>query len=705
MPSNLAFFYQLNGAKYADISSRSFKFGVVDADDAKLTNTQLLALAASGKSLLAYASAGEAESYRSYWTNNDWGSSPPSFIIGQDPNWATGYRVKFWDPAWQKVVIDRLKSLQAVGYHGAYLDVVDAYTVSEVRAAYAADKPGGNIREEMANFIKTISATLKAIDPNFKIMVQNAVGLLNKTDIGSLTEPLNPDTAYLNAIDALGKESTFTLDNTYPISWGAWDKRYVENAVNAGKLVIALEYPNSANAGAVNYAFTQSIAAGYVPYLDTRTHTGGFNGFSKNADTLAALDSSKLALLNSFANPGSLPRNADYQTINGTDGSEVISGDTRHDTINARGGDDRVFGNVGNDTMDGGAGNDRMEGGVGDDVIIGGIGADTITGSFGADSVDAGADNDIINFATDVSNLRLFGGDGADSIIGGYGRDTIYGGVGANSPSDGNDTINGGGGDDTIYGNAGNDSIVGSSGTDKVYAGAGNDVIYYKDNPTRGQLLSGEEGNDSITGGNAASTISGGLGNDWILGSSGNDIIYGGEGFSSKVDGDDTIDGYGGNDTIYGGAGNDYIVGSGGLDSVSGGLGNDLLNFTHSPDKTILLGNEGNDTLVGGTGNDSLHGGFGADRMTGGAGADFFYINGRTASNTGMADVITDFMQGVDKINLAGIGFKAIAASASGSTLGFAKAAGMTIITGAGSDHFEIQLVGSFNLTNSDFIF
>ena len=705
MAGNLAFFYQLIGANYSDIAARSFKFGVVDADDAKLTNTQLLALAASGKSLLAYASAGEAESYRPYWTNNDWGSSPPSFIIGQDPNWATGYRVKFWDPAWQKVVIDRLKSLQAVGYHGAYLDVVDAYTVSEVRAAYAADKPGGNIREEMANFIKTISATLKAIDPNFKIMVQNAVGLLNKTDIGSLTEPLNPDTAYLNAIDALGKESTFTLGDTYPISWGAWDKRYVENAINAGKLVIALEYPTNGNTGAIDYAFTQSIAAGYVPYLDTRSHTGEFNNFGKNTQTLGALSSGKLSQVSSFAAPGSKPQNADYQTVNGTDGAEVLSGDTRHDTMNAGGGNDSVFGNVGNDTMHGGAGNDRMEGGMGDDVINGGLGADNITGSFGADIVDGGADADTINYTNDVSNLRLFGGEGGDRITGGYGKDTIFGGAGSASPVDSGDTIDGGGQNDIIYGNGGNDSITGSAGTDTVYGGLGNDVIYYKNNPASGILLFGNDGNDTITAGNAATTITGGKDNDSILGSSGNDLIYGGDGIASPIDGDDTIDGSGGNDLIYSNGGNDYIVGSGGLDSVNAGIGNDLLNFTHSADRTLLLGNQGNDTLVGGSGNDTLHGGFGADRMTGGGGVDYFSPNARTASNAGAADVITDFTQGADKINLAGLGYTGISTGASGNTLGYAHSGGLTIIAGAGAERFEIQLVGTFTLASSDFVF
>lgn len=706
MADSYAFFYQLQNTDYNTVSTRSFKTGVVDADDSKLTNTQLNALASNGKSLLAYASVGEAETFRSYWTNNDWGNNPPSFMLGQDPNWSTAFRVKFWDPNWQKIVIDRIVALQKVGYHGAYLDVVDAYTIPAVKQAYAAEKPNGNIRQEMSNFVQKISSTLKAIDPNFKIMVQNAVGLLNKTDINSLTEPLNPDTAYLKAIDAIGKESTFSLGDTYPISWGAWDKRYVENAINAGKLVVSLEYPTLGNSGATTYAYQQAIAAGYVPYLDVRDHTGQFVKFTQNATTLTSISTSKLSQFTTFANAGTLPTGADYQTITGTAGSEVISGDLRHDLIRGGDGNDSIFGNVGNDTLYGDAGADKLDGGVGNDVLYGGAGSDTIVGSFGADSIRGNADNDVINYTNDVSNVTVFGDEGSDKITGGYGNDSIYGDTGVVSAStDGADTIDGGGGNDMIYGGGGNDSITGSAGADTVYGGDGNDVINYKTDPSSAVMLDGGAGNDTLTGGNAASTLYGGLGGDSILGSSGNDVIYGGDSKISASDGNDSVDGYGGNDLIYGGGGNDTLIGSGGNDTAYGGDGNDLLYFVFSPNPTLMYGDAGNDTLFGGSGVDSLHGGSGVDRMTGGAGKDIFYVDVRTDSTTTGADLITDFVQGQDRINLVALGFTGIAAKASGSVLGFSSVSGVTKIVSATSDHFELDLTGIISLKVTDFMF
>ena len=78
-------------------------------------------------------------------------------------------------------------------------------------------------------------------------------------------------------------------------------------------------------------------------------------------------------------------------------------------------------------------------------------------------------------------------------------------------------------------------------------------------------------------------------------------------------------------DKLYGGAGNDTLVGNGGNDT--------------------LFGNAGNDQLRGGAGNDILFGETGNDTLTGGNGADIFvYENGR--------DVITDYAEGVDKIQL-----------------------------------------------------
>ncbi|MDP1670684.1 MAG: DUF4214 domain-containing protein, partial [Alphaproteobacteria bacterium] len=64
------------------------------------------------------------------------------------------------------------------------------------------------------------------------------------------------------------------------------------------------------------------------------------------------------------------------------------------------------------------------------------------------------------------------------------------------------------------------------------------------------------------------------------------------------------------------------------------------------------------DILIGGSGNDTINGRAGADTMTGGAGADIFTFTSAAAANAsgaafGQADVITDFVRGVDKLQFS----------------------------------------------------
>ncbi|MDF9718165.1 M10 family metallopeptidase C-terminal domain-containing protein, partial [Serratia marcescens] len=67
----------------------------------------------------------------------------------------------------------------------------------------------------------------------------------------------------------------------------------------------------------------------------------------------------------------------------------------------------------------------------------------------------------------------------------------------------------------------------------------------------------------------------------------------------------------------------------------------------------ILSGGAGNDMLFGGTGNDILIGGLGIDRLSGGEGADTFVFNSYDESRAATPDWITDFVSGVDKIDLS----------------------------------------------------
>jgi Ca2+-binding RTX toxin-like protein len=166
--------------------------------------------------------------------------------------------------------------------------------------------------------------------------------------------------------------------------------------------------------------------------------------------------------------------------------------------------------------------------------------------------------------------------------------------------TDGANTLVGTGGDDYLYGWApgrelfdiGNDIIRAGSGNDYVFGGGGNDTLY------------GDDGVDYLYGGSGADNLYGGNNDDWVYGGAGNDRIFGENG-------------------------NDVLYGDGGADRIFAG--------------------EGDDLLSGGAGNDWLHGDKGDDTLTGGAGIDRFIFSGDWA-----VDVVTDFENGVDKLDFDG---------------------------------------------------
>ncbi|QWG25109.1 M10 family metallopeptidase C-terminal domain-containing protein [Bradyrhizobium sediminis] len=90
------------------------------------------------------------------------------------------------------------------------------------------------------------------------------------------------------------------------------------------------------------------------------------------------------------------------------------------------------------------------------------------------------------------------------------------------------------------------------------------------------------------------------------------------------------------------------------IENAIGGSGNDTLIANDLG--CTLTGGAGNDTLLGGAGADLLIGGIGVDTLTGGGGVDaFVFAVGDSSAASGQHDRITDFVSGVDHIDLSGI--------------------------------------------------
>jgi Ca2+-binding RTX toxin-like protein len=158
------------------------------------------------------------------------------------------------------------------------------------------------------------------------------------------------------------------------------------------------------------------------------------------------------------------------------------------------------------------------------------------------------------------------------------------------------------------------------------------------------------------------------------------------------------------------------------VENAIGGSGNDSLIANDSG--CLLNGGGGNDTLIGGAAADRLIGGAGVDKMTGGGGADIFAFSaGDSSAATGNHDLITDFIDGADKIDLTGIdantttagivdAFRFIATAAFDGIIGaldyfYDAVRNVTVlqgdVNGDKAADFAIDLSGNDTLTTNDF--
>jgi Ca2+-binding RTX toxin-like protein len=194
--------------------------------------------------------------------------------------------------------------------------------------------------------------------------------------------------------------------------------------------------------------------------------------------------------------------------------------------------------------------------------------------------------------------------------------------------------------------------------------------------------------------------------------------------------GDDTIVGNGLGNTVFGLSGDDVIYGRGGRDSLAGGIGQDTIlgqagadtvdgdTFFGSQDD-VLAGGSGNDRMFGQGGDDVLAGGYGSDTLSGGDGSDRFVFLDKCDTN----DVITDFVQGEDVIDLAAtlLGTTLYAAGtldfdpdngaafdAAYSVSFFSDGTDTTVIVELDGDittaELAVTLLGVHNLTAADFV-
>jgi Ca2+-binding RTX toxin-like protein/type III secretion system FlhB-like substrate exporter len=211
------------------------------------------------------------------------------------------------------------------------------------------------------------------------------------------------------------------------------------------------------------------------------------------------------------------------------------------------------------------------------------------------------------------------------------------------------ETLTGTGENDIINGRGGNDTLQGLGGNDRLDGGAGTDTAAYAASPA-GVNVSLATGSGS--GGDAQGdtlinieNLTGSVFNDTLEGDSGNNVLAGGDGIDT-VSYEHAAAGV----TVSLAINSAQNTGGAGSDTLSG-----FENLTGSASGDVLTGSSGVNVLSGLAGNDTLNGGSGADTLIGGAGSDQFLFTATADSSPNAPDLITDFVHGVDRINLSAI--------------------------------------------------
>ncbi len=256
--------YMLQGNAAAALGSSTFKAVVTDyskdgTQAGAYTAADVAAMKAGGRTVLAYLSIGEAESYRYYFDPAWLGAKPPAWLGNENPDWPGNYKVLYWSADWQDLVYAYLDKIVAAGFDGVYLDIVDAYW-------HWADPENGEglvigealAAERMISFIARIAARARATDADFLVVPQNAEEILD----------FDTSDHYLDSMDGIGIEDLF-YDERTPTSAATrtYRRGFLDSLHGSGKAVIVVDYAWAGAADTTVNDFRSLCSdASFVPY-------------------------------------------------------------------------------------------------------------------------------------------------------------------------------------------------------------------------------------------------------------------------------------------------------------------------------------------------------------------------------------------------------------------------------------------------------
>jgi cysteinyl-tRNA synthetase len=223
--------------------------------------------------VVAYVSIGEAEDYRPYWqkswdADKDGKPDPaaPKFLNAENPDWKGNYRVRYWQPAWQQIMLPAVDKVVAQGFDGIYLDIVDAFEFYEYDAStkgWLDNRPnpetGKTYRQDMIAWVSAIAQRARSKHPGFIVIPQNASQLLAHTD-------------YREVISAIGVEDLFIAGKKLRTEkQSRFVLSFLEQLKPSGKPVLVIDYPKSESVHAA--AFEAAAKQGFTLLLTDRQLT------------------------------------------------------------------------------------------------------------------------------------------------------------------------------------------------------------------------------------------------------------------------------------------------------------------------------------------------------------------------------------------------------------------------------------------------
>ncbi|MCK6472234.1 MAG: endo alpha-1,4 polygalactosaminidase [Planctomycetes bacterium] len=266
LPPVASFHYQLQNLDLAEASASPYSLLVTDyssdgSEAGEWTPSEVAQMKTGGRVVLAYLSIGEAETYRYYfdpaWIDegkND--PDRPAFLGPENPAWPGNFKVRYWDPEWQALIFGSpgayLDRIQAQGFDGVYLDIVDAFEF------FGPDGTGErpSARQDMIDFVTALAAYARTSNAGFFVVPQNAVSLVD-------------DAGYLAAISGLGAEDTWFIGNRRQTKWQPMEVLPRLDAVlGAGKAALCIDYPTRPKQ--TDEFFRLAEAKGYAAYNGPR---------------------------------------------------------------------------------------------------------------------------------------------------------------------------------------------------------------------------------------------------------------------------------------------------------------------------------------------------------------------------------------------------------------------------------------------------